>query len=113
MKKIDMLWVRACKSMHPEQRLKSLYRRFYLPENLDNRHLTIILMGICRQYYPVDADRFIENMQPAYMNPNQPYWDIISQIVIGHIRWSHRDEWKDSGIIWSSKWRKQMQKEVA
>lgn len=104
MSKVDMLWVRACKSYRPEQRLESVYRRFYVRGKLKPHDLCQILYGVCERTHPMTAKPFINNMALAFLDKEKTYWDVVSQIIISHIRFSERTAWDDGGIIWSTKW---------
>ncbi len=52
MDKLDQLFIRACKSGQPEQRVLSVYRRFYVQQSVPEvyTHLAQIMARICQEY---------------------------------------------------------------
>lgn len=50
MTKLDMLWVRACKSKNPQKRLRSVYRRLQPNIACSNYEIANILAGIVMMY---------------------------------------------------------------
>ena len=64
--KLDILWIRACKSKEPEKRLVSLYRRFYHSKlNLKYPshpivYIVPILLELCDSYFPMKLVTLLE-----------------------------------------------------
>lgn len=67
MNKLDMLYVRACKSANPQERLKTLYSRFYLPGRTEDTtpYLVNNLCRICEEYKLLTLSNFINSMRPG------------------------------------------------
>lgn len=69
MTKLDMLWVRACKSKNPQRRLQSVYRRFYLCGEPEVEDLAGILCDLVDKYLDLPLHNVIDGL-----NPNHPYY---------------------------------------
>jgi len=64
MKKLEQLFIRACKSDSPYRRLRSVYRRFYRAGNNPDPHLVRILAGICDKYGLMSTLDLLVEMSP-------------------------------------------------
>lgn len=74
--KLEMLWIRACKSEEPEKRLVSLYRRFYtrcLAPSEQTYYITFKLVELCDNHFPIclmdvlQANKFISTNSLLYV----------------------------------------------
>ena len=63
---IENLFIRACKSAYPHNRVRSVYRRFYgsFPTEETNKALVIILAGLCDKYNPFEAADLLSKVNP-------------------------------------------------
>ena len=128
MSKIEMLFVRACKSME-RKRVYSVYRRFYM--NSDKKpevHIANILMNICDKYYPIDPMTLMADLCPAnrwrywyaedgeykdgptnmlaFISSPSDYWTVAMRVLISHIRLAPIKPFVEAGHInpaWSRK----------
>lgn len=91
MEKLEILFVRACKSQMSNKQTSGVYRRFYYnrPSPLSNEDQPIcgILLRICEKYCPVNTMDLVERMSPYYVNMygNKPYWEHLRIFLEGHI----------------------------
>ena len=69
MDKLDILFIRACKVNNNEQRLKSLYRRFYLIDLQDVSEIYIInkLARLCDKYCSFKTIELVSELSPDYI----------------------------------------------
>lgn len=103
MEKLEILFIRACKSRNPERRLKSVYKRFYYPKP-KQEYIANVLMSICEKYDPVPPTRFV-NPSLARVSIETDYWSTVTQVILGHIRFSSVEPWNKNGMIWSVKYK--------
>ena len=84
MKKLDQLFIRACKANNPNKRLQSVYRRFYLGDGSDCKpHVIRILGKICDDYSLLSIVDFIDKQaQMSWIDgdANKPLEAIVSTI---------------------------------
>jgi hypothetical protein len=63
MDKIEQLFIRACKSKNPDQRLKSVYKRFYLEDLSGGRTfydvMNALLTPIVDKYCPMSLEKYL------------------------------------------------------
>lgn len=92
---IQTLFIRACKSKDPEKRVSSVYRRFYLPysESDTTAIIASLLTEIVEQYTPIHLHKLLKELSPQayFYNPETDYWTKVKNILINHIRLSHKD----------------------
>lgn len=69
MTKLDMLWVRACKSKNPQKRLRSVYRRFYLCGEPEARDLANILCDVVERHLLIPLYSMIDGL-----NSDHPWY---------------------------------------
>ena len=67
--KIDLLFIRACKSKDPIKRVYSVYSRFYYKNTEAEQHIIHILAKIYNKYLSADLLTLIEEF-----NPNNPIY---------------------------------------
>ena len=98
--KTDMLFVRACKSLDPPKRIRSVYRRFYSGDSQPDKHLVVILSRICDEYVPFKTADLINGLSPAKDWMYEDCCDFYSRtiaIVTGQIR--HAEIEKFPGFV--------------
>lgn len=68
MDNITKLWIRACKSLDPETRVNSVYRRFYCAEDGRNRDIAIamILSQIVDEVSAIPCGDMISMLHPDH-----------------------------------------------
>lgn len=64
MSKIEMLFVRACKSRNPYKRVSSVYRRFYWSGEVVDHIIVGLLADICQKHLEVKLYKVIERLDP-------------------------------------------------
>lgn len=112
MNKLDMLWIRACKSENPEQRVRTLYRRFYT--NLGNEHaekqiISELLTNVVEKYCSYKLSYLLADINPKnmrwIMHTHVPsYYERVFDTMINYIRLTRIDELPDD-FIKGAKWR--------
>ena len=66
MDKLDILFIRACKSQNPNKRLLSLYRRFYSPITANpEQYIVVILSKLCDKYCRLSTIEILNELDPA------------------------------------------------
>ena len=68
MNKTTQLFIRACRTLHPRQRVRSVYKRFYLGDGNDDAHIVLILSELCDQHAPFKSIELMSAFDP------QSYW---------------------------------------
>ncbi len=65
MNKTQQLFIRACRSLNPNRRLKSVYRRFYgrYDERTEDIAISEILTYLVHEVAPMSVIEYIKNMQ--------------------------------------------------
>jgi hypothetical protein len=58
MDKVTQLFIRACKSINPDKRLQSVYKRFYGSKDMYSEHISVILLKICQDYNLLTLESF-------------------------------------------------------
>ena len=106
MTKLEMLYIRACKTNKVEKRLQSINRRFFLSNNIDNS--THELSHICDKYLNYNSNEFIQNLigrQLYYsvFREKEPELEIIIlHVLISKIRLSAKDDFPED-MMWPCK----------
>lgn len=95
MRKIDQLFIRACKSREPRVRLHSLYKRFYLAgdSSYEDREGSIgdILLGIIDKHFPnTKVSDVVYKMYPDHylMEIGESYYSRVVSVCISEIRFT-------------------------
>jgi hypothetical protein len=67
MNKLDMIFVRACKSSDPRKRLNSLYYRFYgVNERVGNENEILYKLAcICEEYDLISITKLVNSLSPS------------------------------------------------
>lgn len=92
MSNTELLFIRACKSKHPHQRVRSVYRRFYLNCEYDHatEYIANLLVNICDKYNLMSTGDMVIAVHPAnrwkYGNEDDSYWTAIFNITLSRIR---------------------------
>lgn len=110
MDKLDILFIRACKSRDAETRLRSVVRRFYLTTANPVQILQDKLSEICKEVGLMDLPTFIAEMQNrkqslAYFNYEFRFDDCVVDVLITAIRFASADQLKEHGYVAGLKWR--------
>ena len=96
MKKLDQLFIRACKTLYPERRVRSVYRRFYTRQSVPDVYLIGALARLCDKYVPMSAVDLIQELSPeqAWRNCSSGYsYDkVCLRVLINRIRFSEKCE---------------------
>jgi len=92
---VEQLLVRACKTLNPRKRLKSVYRRFYLAngQQLSGYCALQILFPVIDKGCPMSAVTAITEMRRCVQNSMTSDWD-YADILVSHVRWHTTDEIK-------------------
>ena len=105
MTKLEMLFVRACKSSS-DKRVYSVYRRFYYvghwvkQDELDAR-VSSVLLDICEKYCPVDIRELIGRLNPTgiwskFLHKDScMYHKVLLEYLAGHIATARVDCFPD------------------
>ena len=96
MNKVDMLFIRACKSTNPRRRVTSVYKKCYLYEGMtDNeidRHVGFILGGIVDKYKLMTSMDCVNMLSPSqkifYGDEDSDYYTIVRNGFTSMIRLS-------------------------
>lgn len=67
MNKVELLFVRACKSGKGLKRVESIYRRFYnksVSYQVQRQAIISILLNICETYCPIGAFVLVNRLNP-------------------------------------------------
>lgn len=93
MNKIDQLFVRACKSLNPELRLRSVYRRFYGNYEHKDIHIANVLIALNDTYNIASAKDCLLELDPnRYImygcNIDDEYYLIVKKMLTSKIRLS-------------------------
>lgn len=115
MKKLDMLYIRACKSKNPIKRLRSLYRRFYfqIEKESDKMIFTTIMHNLLRiaeeAKIPKMSLELIEGLDPKryyrYGGVDSDCYELmVSRVLCSLIRLTIVDLFPD--VIWPGKYKK-------
>ncbi|WP_415913247.1 hypothetical protein [Neptuniibacter sp. QD37_11] len=88
--KTDLLFIRACKSAKGMQRVKSVYRRFYLKGNSDPMpHVASILTGIVDAHCPMSNTDLVQALNPAqrefYGLDAEPFHVTVAHAMLSRI----------------------------
>ncbi|MGZ7118229.1 MAG: hypothetical protein ACXVH2_00820 [Methanobacterium sp.] len=85
----EQLFIRACKSLNPELRVRSVYRRFY-GDYYNAANTSYLLINICNKYDLVSIKDLIEDLNPdnkwKYAYVDDSYWALVMNILISKIR---------------------------
>lgn len=84
--KTEQLLIRACKSGNKEERLRKIYRKYWIcsndrPSPRESEYIARILGRLVEDYNPIPLGKLMENLDPqnAWMygkNENTNYWEI-------------------------------------
>lgn len=91
---IQTLFIRACKSEDPHTRVDSVYRRFYLFQKAHDYIISQILIDIVEEFCPIKLNKLLCELgeHPMFVfEKDIPHWTKVKQILISHIRLSHKD----------------------
>ena len=90
MSKIEMLFVRACKSRNPYKRVRSVYRRFYWSGGASDHIISGLLADICDKYLEVKLHEVIERLDPnGFMrDPNESHTERAFKYCVSRLRLS-------------------------
>ena len=105
MDKLHQLYIRACKSRHPEQRLQTLHRRFYMCK-YTHQHTAQVLANIIDQYgitfklakFTQDSSEDSEQAYALYRGSEYcvdycvNYWERVCDQLVNIIRYTKRDD---------------------
>jgi len=89
MDKISQLWIRACKSKSPTERVHSIYRRFYCSMSGDDRDraITGILSVIVDEHTCFPTGDLITKLSPNnYVYGEASYYSQSKQVMMATIR---------------------------
>lgn len=88
MNKIEILFIRACKSLEPQRRVLSAYCRFYGKYTDPEKHIILVLADICDLYAPMRILDLIANLDPRKIatSESQPYSVTALRALIYHLR---------------------------
>lgn len=102
----EMLWIRACKSLNRQKRLKSVYRRFYSYEPLTKYNLSQILVQIVTEYELISTVELIDALNPnKYIDDKRDYWTRVADTLVSAIALTNPYE-KFQGYIAPKRFRK-------
>jgi len=110
MDKIDMLFVRACKSSDAVKRIKSIYKRFYAirKEDLDKafeQNIVHILASIVDKHYPMRLADYLrsrgEHKFHCSLLKDCEYNDFDADLraIINHFRFMLGEDFRKLGVI--------------
>lgn len=96
MDKIEILFVRACKSENTLERIKSVYRRFYYSE-YKSEPVACILTRIASKYDLIRLRELIQDLDPQNSwefgyNEDTPYYERVVAIMASTIRLANVDK---------------------
>ena len=89
MNETDQLFIRACKSMHPRTRLKSVYRRrYYCSGEIDYSHLITILARLCEEYLTISLVKILDELsdKDEWLYGKRSYQDKVLDFLISSLR---------------------------
>ena len=101
MDNVTALFIRACKSLNPETRVRSVYRRFYGSTEPCNAQLAYLLCEIVQEYKLISTTGLIARLDPAhvyfYSNPYVPveYADRCLIVMRSILRFASIDQIPD------------------
>lgn len=104
--KTQILLIRACKVENHEQRLLSVYRRFYCNNEHAKFYVTGLLTDIVEKFIPMSTSKMIQKLNPRqYFTQTDPdkYFDRVFEVLVSHIANTACDE--IPGYIAPGKWR--------
>lgn len=91
MDKTELLFIRACKSLNPSVRVKSVYRRFYAIEP-KSIYIVYALIKICDKYLKISLTDIINDLNPdnswKYIETKMDYYDRVMSVLISKIRFA-------------------------
>lgn len=103
MNKIENLIVRACKSKNPDQRLQSVYRRFYC-SHWHVSHMADILTEIVEDYNLTYLHLLASNLNPSQkfmfgLHETAKYDEHLYRVMLSAVRLCSVDKFSDKYII--------------
>lgn len=97
MDKTEQLVIRACKSLNPDRRLQSVYRRFYFSGGSDHSKVGLarILSRVCDTYLNVPMSTLLNAFHPDNRctfgaDETDDYWSSVIKFLTQQIRLSER-----------------------
>lgn len=89
MDKIDQLFIRACKSRSPEQRVRSVHKRFFFSCGEDNKTIITRLSSIYDAYCRVDTIKLLADISPVNFiwKYNKGYYDFEEACITALIQY--------------------------
>ena len=95
MDKTEQLFIRACKSKSPEQRVLSVYRRFYMvpQESVSYEYIAQILARICDEYKLFNTLDLLTDLNPENrwkynLKNDVSYSRFCMRVLVGKIRFA-------------------------
>lgn len=89
MTKIEMLFIRACKSLNPYKRIDSVYRRFYGKYEDNTWYKVGILIVIIEKYFPIHLLSVVSALNPSmclFKGLPNSYEKNVLYMLYSHIR---------------------------
>ena len=105
MNKTDQLFIRACKFLDSDKRIKSVYRRFYgdYDEVTNNLGILSRLTDIVDDYFPMTINKYLRekgsyNTYCKISNSPSTEVEINIWIMRDHIRYQERSKLEAKGV---------------
>jgi len=109
MNKLDMLFIRACKSKDPYKRVCSVYKRFYCEDTKQRYNLIGIMSSIVDKYGDITLSHFINETSPDsprnVLDEDKTYWKVVLRVLINEFRFKEVDKLKQYDYIPGLYWR--------
>lgn len=116
--KIEMLFIRACKSREPFKRAKSVYKRFYCRTcEGDDANVMLLLSDIVEKYKKgFRFFHFLSELSPnsvrsQYGYCKMPYWERVTHLLINEFRFMNVENLVEIGYIVPCKWKNKGERE--
>lgn len=110
MTKLEMLFIRACKSENPDRRIDRLYRMFYYSQ-VEDINIARILLSIADKYAEdMGIRNLIDDLAPGNAwkygcDENSNYYTKVRRIMTSRIQLTMVSRWGTEFIL-PAKWRK-------
>ena len=85
MEKLEMLFIRACKSDNPYERVQKVYRRFYGDYAESDRFIIQILSDICDKYRPFKTIDLIDRTRGICTSSCPPHSKEIVLMLVNRL----------------------------
>lgn len=101
-KKLEVLFIRACKAREPMKRCASVYKRFYYRSIQADfyEHLSVILKDITDKYVTFNLSEFITELSPRndwkHTGEENHFYKRVAKQFIKAIRFTSNDEFPES-----------------